>query len=151
MAFDADGLRTALKHSLPDHMVPARIVSLAALPLTPNGKVDRTSLPPPPKDTSCGAGGQPRTVTEKAVAAIWSELLDLNGIGIHESFFKLGDSLSAIKLIEELDTVFGVPLNLSALFDQSTISGLAELIDALILTNANTNSEAGLEREEFEL
>ena len=72
----ATDLRVFLKERLPEYMVPAKFVYMDSLPLTPNGKFDRKALPPPlGESTSAGAGGSPRTETEKVVAAIWTELV----------------------------------------------------------------------------
>ena len=82
-------LRTHLGERLPSHMVPSAFVSLAALPLTPNGKVDRKALPAPEGDREA-AGGEyvaPRSPAEKRVAAIWSELLGVDQVGVHDDFF----------------------------------------------------------------
>lgn len=45
--FDEAGMKGALRSSLPDHLIPDRIVTIDALPLTPNGKLDRAALPAP--------------------------------------------------------------------------------------------------------
>src|SRR5260370_28325508 len=77
---------------LPDYMLPTYFVRLDSLPLTPNGKIDRKALP-----ALCYENIQPahdfvgpRTETEKALAAIWSELLYVETIGINDDFFDLG-------------------------------------------------------------
>jgi acyl carrier protein len=139
---------------LPEYMVPARFVYLDSLPLTPNGKVDRKALPPPSRETSSGdEDAAPRTETETAVAAIWSELLRVDGIGIHDDFFDLGgDSMTAVVLIVRLHTTFAVDLELAILFERPTIAGLSEAIDMLALTRPEFDSgTAPAQREEFEL
>ena len=150
----AADLRGFLKEKLPEYMVPAKFVYMDSLPLTPNGKFDRKALPPPLGETSgAGTGGSPRTETEKAVAAIWTELLAMNGIGIHDDYFDLGgDSMTAVKLLVRLHEAFGIDLQLAALFDRPTIAGLAELVDNLVLTSSQSGSgAASAEREEFVL
>jgi amino acid adenylation domain-containing protein len=149
-----DDLRAFLKERLPQYMVPARFVYLDTLPLTPNGKVDRKALPPPPKVTSgAGKGGAPRTNTARTIAAFWSELLRVEGIGIHDDFFDLGgDSLNATGLVARLRATFGVELRLASLFDQPTIAGLSEVVDMLVLTSRRPDARAGsAQREEFDL
>jgi acyl carrier protein len=149
-----DILRAFLRERLPDHMIPSQFVYLDALPLTPNGKVDRKTLPAPSRDTlGVGKGGGARTATEKAVAAIWTELLKVDGIGVHDDFFDLGaDSLTATGLASQIHATFGVDLSLASLFEQPTIAGVAAMIDLLAVTSGRSDVQAGVsEREEFQL
>jgi len=149
---NTDELRALLRTSLPEHMVPAQFVFLDSLPLTPNGKVDRKALPPPSKETA-GKGGPPQTETAKAVAAIWSELLRVEGIGIQDDFFDLGGhSMTAAGLVARLRATFDVNLELANLFERPTIAGLSEVVDMLVLTNGRFGSgSASAPREEFNL
>nr|WP_294501133.1 non-ribosomal peptide synthetase [uncultured Rhodopila sp.] len=146
----AADLRGFLKEKLPEYMVPAKFVYMDSLPLTPNGKFDRKALPPPlVENVSAGTGGSPRTETEKLIAAIWCDLLAINGIGIHDDYFDLGgDSMTAVRLLVRLHETFGVDLQLAALFDRPTIAGLAELVDSFVLTRRESGSGAA-QREEF--
>lgn len=147
-----DVLRTHLRERLPEHMVPAQFVYLDALPLTPNGKVDRKAFPAPSRDGLCiGKGGTPRTKTEIVVAAIWTALLKVDGIGIHDDFFDLGaDSLTATGLVAQFRAAFGVDLSLASLFERPTIAGMAEIIDLLALTTCGHDSTTGTaQREQF--
>ena len=150
--FPATGeLQTFLEQSLPEYMVPAQFVFLDSLPLTPNGKIDRKALPAPTKVTT-GAGGPPRSETEKMVAAIWTELLRVEGIGIEDDFFDLGgQSITAVGLVARLRTAFNFNIELATLFERPTIAGLAEAIDVLVLTNRSLSSGSSEAREEFNL
>jgi acyl carrier protein len=149
---DTDQLRDFLIERLPEYMVPPRFVFLDSLPLTPNGKVDRKALPAPPQ-AIVGAGGPPQTETEKAVAAIWSELLRMDGIGVEDDFFDLGgQSMTAVGLVARLRDAFDVNIELATLFERPTIAGLSEAIDVLVLTNhAVASKSSSGAREEFEL
>jgi amino acid adenylation domain-containing protein len=149
-----DVLRAFLRERLPEHMVPSQFVYLDALPLTPNGKVDRKALPAPSRGSlGIGKGGAPRTKTETAVAAIWTELLKVDGIGIHEDFFDLGaDSLTATTLVAQLRATFDVDLSLASLFERPTITGVAEVIDLVLLASREPDAQNGTaQREEFNL
>lgn len=147
-----DKLRALLKEKLPEYMVPAQFVYLEAFPLTPNGKVDRKALPSPPS-AGTGRGGLPRTKTEELIAAIWSKLLKIEGIGVQDDFFELGaDSLTATAFVASLCTIFGVDLSLASLFERPTIEGVAEIVDVLVLTAPASSEHANSdEREEFSL
>ena len=87
-------VRAQLAQALPDYMVPAYIVRLEELPLTPTGKIDRKALPAPAYEhmQSDSEFVPPRTETEKALAQIWTELLNVEQIGIYDDFFDLGNS-----------------------------------------------------------
>jgi amino acid adenylation domain-containing protein len=147
----ADDLKTFLAARLPEYMVPLHYVILAALPLTRNGKVDRANLPPPPVEPCrLVKGRMPQTATEKAVAALWRELLATETIGVDDDLFDLGGhSMTATVLVARLNTNFGIKLRLASLFEQPTIAGLSEVIDLLMLTQTKPASSDG--REEFVL
>lgn len=149
-----DDLRRFLREKLPEYMVPAQFVYLDVLPLTPNGKIDRRALPlPPGAGSDAGKGGTPRTKSEEVIAAIWSELLKIDGIGIEDDFFDLGaDSLTATALVAKLRSIFGVDLSLASLFERPTVAGIAEIVDVLVLTSGTHNAPTGSgQREEFSL
>src|SRR6185436_11843013 len=105
---DVQGLREHLGRRLPQHMVPAVFVELAALPLTPNGKIDRKALPAPEGvRPGLEESAAPRTPTEQVVAAIWSDVLGLARVGATESFFVLGGhSLLAVRVLARLREAF---------------------------------------------
>ncbi|MEY2427784.1 MAG: polyketide synthase PksN, partial [Verrucomicrobiota bacterium] len=129
----ADDLRAAIREKLPDYMTPSFFVFLEALPLTPNGKVDRKALPAPEQDRQ-GSGAEfvaPRTPDEERLAAIWTELLGLKQVGIHDNFFDLGGhSLLAVQAISRIREIFKVEIPLIGLFDAPTIASLAEGLSA---------------------
>ena len=126
-------LRRLLKEQLPEYMVPTAFVFLEQLPLTPNGKIDRPALPPPDVERSHGQGSsaiEARTPVEEVVAALWSEILHLNTIGVHDNFFELGGhSLLALMLSARLREAFQVDLSLRNLFENPTVAGQAELVE----------------------
>src|SRR4029450_7626076 len=88
---DSGELRAFLKQTLPDHMIPAFFVAMESMPLTPNGKIDRDALPAPdPSERRLKESHEaPGTANEQILATIWSEVLGLEKVGIHENFFEL--------------------------------------------------------------
>ncbi len=97
---DPAELRTALRRTLPDYMVPAAFVTLDALPLSPNGKLDRRALPAPQARRTGGALAAPETETQRVLAEIWAEILTLPEVGVDDDFFDLGGhSLLATQVI----------------------------------------------------
>ncbi|HEX2202014.1 MAG TPA: non-ribosomal peptide synthase/polyketide synthase [Longimicrobium sp.] len=128
---DAAALKAHLKGRLPEFMVPSAVVPMETLPLTPSGKVDRRALPAP--EAAGGGGGfvEPRTETERAVAAVWAEVLRNERVGVHDDFFDAGGhSLRAAQAMSRLRDAFGVDLPLRALFEAPTVAELAERIEA---------------------
>jgi acyl-coenzyme A synthetase/AMP-(fatty) acid ligase/acyl carrier protein len=122
-----------LSERLPAYMVPAAFIFLDALPLTPSGKVDRRALPAP--DHSRPELGRryvaPRTALEEVLAECWSEVLNLEPIGIYDNFFELGGhSLLATQLVTRLREDFQIDLPLRSLFEAPTVAALAERMEA---------------------
>ncbi|QDQ09903.1 amino acid adenylation domain-containing protein [Streptomyces spectabilis] len=127
-----EGLRAHLARRLPPYMLPAAFVAHDAFPLTPHGKVDRRALPAPPEPGSGPAAApvRPRTDTERAVAAIWAQLLDRDEVGVHEKFFEAGGtSLSLLALSRRLAGLGPREVPLSALFEHTTVEAMARLVD----------------------
>ena len=124
-------LRNYLKHRLPAYMIPASFIPLEAFPLSPNGKLARQALPEPDSTRpDLEAPHQaPRDGVEERVAAIWSQTIGVQGIGIHDDFFELGgNSLSATRVMAGIRDAFGKELPLRALFEEPTVAGLAALL-----------------------
>lgn len=145
----ASSLRETLLTSLPDYMIPALFVRMAALPMTPNGKVDRAALPAP--DTANTLRDSdivlPRTPTEARLAQIMASLLGLEQIGIDDNFFMLGGhSLLGTQIIMRVGAAFGVTLSLLILFQSPTIRQLSAEIERQILVRLETMSEAEVSR-----
>jgi acyl carrier protein len=127
----ATELRSYVRIKLPDYMVPAKFIFLDALPVSPNGKIDRKALPVPGRsrpelDTPLVPG---RTLLEKDLAQIWSDVLALDQVGIHDNFFDLGGhSLAATRVVTRVFRHFQVDVPLQRLFDSPTVAEMAVVI-----------------------
>jgi hypothetical protein len=142
-------LREMVRGALPEYMVPSAMVELAALPLTPNGKIDRAALPAPgyTRADLLDSFRPPRTSTERLLADIWCDLLDLDQVGIGDDFFELGGhSLLATRMTNRIRAACGVELALAVIFDQPAIEPIAAAIDAASPDIAGSDTEL----EEFE-
>jgi acyl carrier protein len=136
-------LRDFLKAKLPSYMMPAAFVVLEALPLTANGKLDRRALPAPTArlDTS-PTFEPPATSVEQKLADIWAEVLGIDRIGAHDSFFELGGySLLGVQMLARVRETFQVEVPFSKLFETPTIRGLAEVIDQYIRVGAGIQQD----------
>ena len=125
-------LRHIVLSRAPGQPVPSRFVLLDGLPLDPNGKVDRRALPPAGRDRPAldVAFVAPRTEREAALAAVWSDLLELMPIGVDDDFFDLGgDSLLAVELVARVADATGVDVGVADFADHSTVAALAALVD----------------------
>jgi len=116
---------------LPEVMVPTAVVMLSAMPRTEHGKIDRSALPLPKPDQFGGRSvyAAPRTPVEKAIAAIWIEVLGFERVGIHDDFFDLGGhSLLAMQIISRMQRTMGVEVPVRKLFELPTVAQLAAFI-----------------------
>ncbi|PHM74457.1 non-ribosomal peptide synthetase [Xenorhabdus kozodoii] len=123
----AASLREHLSEILPDYMIPAAFVRLDAFPLTPNGKLDRGALPAPDQHAFARQVYEaPQGKIERSLATLWRELLEVEPISRHDSFFALGGhSLLAVRMIERLRRM-GLGVSVQTLFEHPTLSVLAQ-------------------------
>jgi amino acid adenylation domain-containing protein len=149
----ATELLTHCARHLPDYMLPALFVPLAALPLTPHNKVDTAALPAP--DLTAAAADEPcvapRGPAEEAIAAIWSEVLvGSDGraprVGAHHDFLRLGgDSLRAARLVARIRETFDVTLPLRTVFARRTVAELALAVEEAVRAEIAALTDAELE------
>ncbi|EPG4079077.1 amino acid adenylation domain-containing protein, partial [Pseudomonas aeruginosa] len=120
-------IRTALRASLPDYMVPSHLLFLERMPLSPNGKLDRRALPKPDAGLMQRDHMAPASALEKDVAAIWGELLGVERVGLTDNFFELGGhSLLATRLVSRIRQDLGIEVSLKSLFEQPVLQGFVE-------------------------
>ncbi|KAF9279474.1 hypothetical protein BGZ68_007892, partial [Mortierella alpina] len=120
-------LRSHLATKLPEHMIPAAFVCMDSFTLTPNGKLDRNALPAPSDDAfALQAHEAPKGDIENILSTILGELLNVDKVGRHDSFFVLGGhSLLAIRMIGRIRSLLGFEISLRTLFEAPTIAQLA--------------------------
>jgi non-ribosomal peptide synthetase component F/acyl carrier protein len=123
-------LRQQLLPRLPGYLVPVHLFVVDELPRTPDGDYDLAALPEPDEDDLAGERYvAPRTPIERQLAEIFKELLGLERIGVHDSFFELnGFSLLATQMTARVRDTFKVDLPLREVFGSPTVEGVARLI-----------------------
>lgn len=120
-------IKRGISKVLPNYMVPSHIVLMESLPLTTNGKIDTKNLPEIKSEITYVA---PKTDTQKLLASIFEEFLNVPNVSIDANFFELGgDSLIAIKIITKLSSDFGINISMKDIFACPIISNLSDLID----------------------
>ncbi|HUB56150.1 MAG TPA: amino acid adenylation domain-containing protein [Mycobacterium sp.] len=128
---DLDRIRTRVAAALPDYMTPAAYVVLDEIPITAHGKIDRAALPEP-QIAAATKYRDPATVIERRIAALFSELLGHDRVGVDDSFFDLGGhSLVATKLVTAIRAECDVELGIRDIFELATPARLTERVDQL--------------------
>ncbi len=145
-------LRTLLKQSLPDYMIPSVFMEVQEFPYTPNGKIDRNALPAPGEVTSDVERPYipPENPTQDILASIWADVLGLERVGIQENFFDLGGhSLMVIRVLTRIQEEMGVQMSVQSLFQNPTI---VEFGQEIIKSQISQTDELELSRmlEELE-
>jgi amino acid adenylation domain-containing protein len=146
-SIEVDELRRLCKTRLAPYMVPSAFVQLDAFPTTPNRKLDRRALPAPESirpdlERSYRA---PETPVEEALAAIWSEVLGVDRVGVDDDFFDLGGhSLLAVKMLARVEQSLAVDLVLPTIFEHSTVRELAAEIAVVVRGEAGDDELAEL-------
>jgi amino acid adenylation domain-containing protein len=141
-------VREELSKIVPSFMIPNIFMWVNDFPLTTNGKIDKKNLPTPEyvRQDSEANLRKPRTEIEKEIAKVWSEVLQIEEIGINDTFFELGGtSIMAVKVIAEIEKNTGKRFPLSVLFEYSTVEKFAKLLneggeidsDCIVLIKSN--------------
>jgi amino acid adenylation domain-containing protein len=127
---DTSDLRNFVQLRLPSYMLPSTFVVLQSLPLSPNGKVDRAALPVAEAPRAPRTDGNSlETDLEAKISAIWQRVLRQKQIGVNENFFDLGgDSLELLAAHAELQRLISPDLPITAMFQYTTISALAQYL-----------------------
>jgi 3-oxoacyl-[acyl-carrier-protein] synthase III len=137
-------VRAYLRERLPRYMLPTALVPLTSLPLGTTGKLDRTRLPDPatvavPRESAETRSDAPRGKLERILAGIWSDVLKVERIGVHDQFFELGGASTQLLEVAARAREQGLTLTPELLFRHQTI---AELAAALAGANGSPSSEA---------
>jgi yersiniabactin nonribosomal peptide synthetase len=149
---ERDDLNRFLDRELPPYMIPSSYIFLDAMPLTPNGKIDRKALSSLPGSVTKADVAKeyeaPRNALEKKLSNIWSELLDMDKVGINDDFFKLGgDSLLItqllVKIRDTIDSNVDWEQALKRIFETPTVKGVAEFFEAEGKPLPVNNTKAG--------
>nr|WP_245008737.1 non-ribosomal peptide synthetase [Mycolicibacterium farcinogenes] len=129
-AVDCAVLRADLAERLPSYMVPAAVVVVDELPLTVNGKLDKRALPAP-EYVDADSYRAPTTTVEEILSGIYAQVLGLPRVGIDDSFFDLGgDSLSATRVVNAINTSLDADVAVRAVFESPSVAQLATRVGA---------------------
>jgi acyl-CoA synthetase (AMP-forming)/AMP-acid ligase II/acyl carrier protein len=120
---------------LADFKVPRRVIMVDEIPQGPTGKSQRAGLA---EKLGLRASEQPdvkavytapRTPVEKKLSAIWSEILGVPPVGVHDNFFQLGgDSLLATQIISRVREALQAELSFISFFATPTVASLAAAV-----------------------
>jgi hypothetical protein len=105
-------LRSRVRASFGDEVVPRLFVELDALPRDVTGAVDVDRLASPYSTQTARDYVAPRTDAERYLADVWQEALGVARIGIFDNFFDLGGhSLLCFRVIARIEREKGVRLS----------------------------------------
>ncbi|GAA0134965.1 hypothetical protein YSY43_18050 [Paenibacillus sp. YSY-4.3] len=124
---DESLVRAEMTERLPDYAMPTHVIVLESFTLLEDGSIDESSLPVP--DIMRQKQG-PLSETEAGLVRLWSELLGIERIGVHDHFASLGgNSLKATVMLSRIYQEFGIQIPIGQWFQYPTIRKLAGLID----------------------
>ena len=123
-------LKTYLKDTLPEYMIPAKFHILDSFPRLPNGKIDQNALNSLSHESNLNLKVNLSTLSklEIELIKIWEEVLNYSPIGINDNFFEYGgDSMLSIQIIAKARKK-GIHIEANQIFDHQTIQELANNI-----------------------
>lgn len=128
-------LRKHLLNQIPDYMVPQYFIRLESMPLTSNHKLDRNALPSSHQRSCVGPDSdhkpeQPRTSTQEAIAQIWADILQVEGVRLEDTFFDQGGNSILLMLVHErMNRMYPDLLDITDIFAYPTIMHISEKLD----------------------
>ena len=131
---DVEAIRQFLAPRLPSQMIPSRYLFVDSLPTGVTGKIDRRAIRT--RALLDGSGATPAArpaieATPESLAALWQEILQVPEVHASDDFFAIGgDSLAAMRLMQAVESTYGLALPLQVIFEASTLEGLAARIDS---------------------
>jgi acyl-CoA synthetase (AMP-forming)/AMP-acid ligase II/acyl carrier protein len=148
VSVDAQAIRSALKESLPDYMIPNEVIEIEAMPQTANAKLDRKALqalkPKPP--VAAVASVSAESDLEKQIADFWCQTLKLDRVGVEDNFFDLGGhSLLVVQLHKKIRESVDQPVSLTDLYQFPTVRSLAQHMEG---GSASSSPTKGAQRGE---
>lgn len=143
------GWKEQLAQTLSEYMIPTDFIWMKAFPLLENGKINRNGLPDPDRRivTASNRRGAVLDPEEKLVADIWKAALGLSSIHKKDNFFEIGGhSLTAVKVMVQLEKVYGIRLPLSVLFKYPTVQKLSQAIKSGVLGDSEWKSLVAIKK-----
>ncbi|KUN06007.1 amino acid adenylation protein [Streptomyces yokosukanensis] len=126
-------IRDDLMSSLPEFMLPSRILVVPELPHTPNGKLDTRALEGYVDAAAARSLPvvEPRNPIEARLSGLWKSVMKRDFVSVHDDFFQLGgNSLMALSLVKRINEAFGCAMPLQLMFEAPTVAKLAEAVGA---------------------
>lgn len=121
-----------LQDQVADEWIPGAFVALETFPLTADGRLDEGALPAPTVErvSACAESHDvPYLPLHHQIIEIWRELLHVRSVSIRDDFFALGgNSLLAMRMLYQVEQVFGKALLPATLFQRATVENLADEI-----------------------
>jgi amino acid adenylation domain-containing protein len=136
-------LRRFLEDRLPVSVIPSYFIPVEKIPLTPNGKIDRKALERLEIKSDQAVGyTAPRNRTEEILVDIWQEVLEIEKIGIKESFLSIGgDSIKSLHLLNDVNREFNLDFQVADLYENDTVESFASLITAAQTNHPSTGNK----------
>lgn len=138
---DAKLVQKEISEKLPDYMVPSYIVQLNKIPTSLNGKVNKAELPNPVIDFN-GEHVEPKTETQKTIVQLFEKTLEVENVGIKDSFFDLGGhSIKVIRLLNYIEREFQVKITARDVVEEKTVERISSIIDAKDVKDSTNDLE----------
>lgn len=132
--FDREDIQAYIKAKLPDYMVPSILMELEALPLTASGKVDKKALPKADIGTLANSYVAPRNEVERKLGEIWKELLGIEKVSVHDSFFKAGGhSLLVMRMVSAIKKEWAFNIPVAIVFESPCIADISTHIEVFAM------------------